>query len=87
MEKTFVVLLASLVLSTPVLAADFSPEDAACVGICQPQTILQPEAIPQKVKASSTRLKAPVAHRVPASAKTTQVASARTIQTASSKRN
>jgi hypothetical protein len=81
MERTFVVLLASLVLSTPVLAADFSPEDAACVGICQP------EAIPQKVKASSTRLKAPVAHRVPASAKTTQVASARTIQTASSKRN
>jgi hypothetical protein len=81
MERTFVVLLASLVLSTPVLAADFSPEDAACVGTCQP------EAIPHIVKANSTRLKAPVAHTVPASARTTQVAGARTIQTASAKRN
>jgi hypothetical protein len=87
MERTFVVLLASLVLSTPVLAADFSPEDAACVGICQPQTSPQPEATPLKVKASSTQLKAPVAHTVPARARTTQVAGARTIQTASAKRN
>jgi hypothetical protein len=87
MERIFIVLLASVVLSGPVLAADFSPEDAACVGSCQPQTIAQPETIAQRVNANSTPLKVPIAHVVPPSAKTTQATSAKGTQTASSKRN